>query len=80
MQIDSAKWEQIFNMSDGDFAALVYTVVYSATSDDAKARMAMSAAPFIKEKMKNTNKNELNNLLQLVGEEKLRGILNSLPS
>lgn len=80
MQIDSAKWEQIFTLNDGDFAKLVYTVVFTATSDDAKARMAMAAAPFIKEKMKTTDQNELSKLLQLVGEEKLRGILNSLPS
>ena len=80
MQIDSEKWEQIFRLSDRDFAGLIYTVVYAATTDDAKARMAMAAAPFIKEKMKNTDQNELKKLLQLVGEEKLRGILDSLPS
>ncbi len=78
MQPNEQKIQQILAMGEEDFGRLVYTVVSSATGDSQKAEMAMSMAPMIREKLKTTNPNDLNNLLSMVGEDKLQAILRSL--
>ena len=78
MQPNEQKIQQILTMSQEDFTRLVYSVVLSATGDNQKAEMAMAMAPLIREKLKSTHPNELNNLLAMVGEDKLQAILRQL--
>ena len=80
MEIDRQKISQILNMSEKEFASLIYTVVFSATADNTKAQMAMGIAPMIREKLRTSNEYELKKLLDSLGEEKMRDILNSLES
>lgn len=80
MQPNEQKIQQILSMGEEDFARVVYTVVIAATGDAKKAEMAMAMAPMIREKIKTADPNELNNLLSMVGEEKLQAILRSLES
>ncbi len=78
MQPNEQKIQQILTMNQEDFTRLVYTVVLSATGDSQKAEMAMTMAPMIREKLKSTHPDDLNNLLSMVGEDKLQAILRSL--
>ena len=78
MQPNEQKIQQILAMSQEDFQRLVYTVVQSATGDKQKAEMAMAMAPMIRDKLKSTHPSELNQLLSMVGEDKLQSILRAL--
>ena len=78
MQPNEQKIQQILAMSQEDFQRLVYTVVITATGDAKKAEMAMAMAPMIREKLKNTGQSDLENLISMVGEDKLQAILRSL--
>ena len=78
MEIDRQKIARIAAMPDKDFAALVYQVVRSAGADESQARMAMSIAPMLKERLRSADAAELERVMKTMGEEKVRGILNSL--
>ena len=78
MEIDRNKIEKISQMPDKEFAKIIYTVVLQAGGDEAQAKMAMSLAPMIKQKLRTTADTELSKILKTIGEEKVRGILDSL--
>lgn len=80
MEIDKQKIDQIVRMSERDFAELVYNVVRNAGGDTSQARMAMGIAPMIQSKLRSAGEAELKKILEMVGEEKARGIFDSLPS
>lgn len=80
MEIDKQKIDRIIRMSESEFASLVYNVVRSAGGDASQARMAMGIAPMIQSRLRTTNESELQRILETVGEEKVRGIFDSLPS
>ena len=80
MEIDKQKIDQIARMSERDFAELVYNVVRNAGGDATQAQMAMAVAPMIQSKLRTAGDAELKKILQMVGEEKARGIFDSLPS
>lgn len=80
MEIDKQKINRIVRMSEQEFAELVYNVVRNAGGDAAQARMAMGIAPMIQNKLRTAGESELKKILEMVGEEKARGIFDSLPS
>ncbi len=78
MEIDKSKINRIINMSDKEFATIVYNVVLGAGGDVSQARMAMGISPMIKEKLRTAGEAELLKIMEMVGEEKVRGIFDSL--
>lgn len=78
MEIDNQKIQKIITMPQNEFAAMVYNVVLQAGADRSQAQIAMSIAPMIQNKLKTASKEDLNNILKTVGEERVRDIFNSL--
>ena len=78
MKIDKQKISKIAAMPPNEFSALVYNVVLKAGGDRQQAQMAMSIAPMIQNKLKTASEEELKKILQMIGEEKVRGIFDSL--
>ena len=78
MEIDRQKIARIVSMPQSDFQALVYNVVLKAGGDRSQAQMAMSIAPMIQSRLKSAGEGDLEKILKMVGEEKVRGIFDSL--
>ena len=78
MKIDKQKIARITSLSPNEFASLVYNVVLKAGGDRNQAQMAMSIAPMIHSKLKTASEEELNKIVNMIGEEKVRGIFDSL--
>ena len=78
MEINKQKIARITNMPPNEFASLVYNVVLRAGADRSQAQMAMSIAPMIQSKLRTASDEDLEKILKMVGEEKVRGILDSL--
>ena len=78
MKIDKQKIDKICSMPQDEFSSLVYNVIISAGGDRQQARMAMSIAPMIQNKIKTASEEDLEKIIKMVGEEKVRGIFDSL--
>ncbi|MBE6639157.1 MAG: hypothetical protein E7616_06855 [Ruminococcaceae bacterium] len=78
MEIDKQKIDRIIHMSENEFASLVYNVVLQAGADASQARMAMGIAPMIQSRLRSASETDLKKILETVGEEKARGIFDSL--
>ena len=78
MEIDPQKITRILQMNEKDFSDFIYAVVLSAGADRSRAEMARSFAPLIRQKLQNTDAKELHKLIESVGEEKVKRILDSL--
>ena len=78
MNIDKEKLQRIIAMPPNEFSALVYNIVLNAGADRQQAQMAMSIAPMIHSKLKTATEEDLFKIIKTVGEEKVRGIFDSL--